>query len=428
MALAISCFAVFSLLFQNTPASQIVLAISIAGLLCTGVASSISELAGRFPSSSGVRSYLKMAFGNSASLFVVFMYLCLVLLVAGIDSYVFAGIVDQFVPGFPRWLTIGLLFGAIIAVNLAGLELPEQIQTLLTLTLITGLLSTSLFALNIAPSHPAVERVIETDWFMLPQNVCLAFFMFVGFEWVIQVGRKPAAYQKLIPKAMFVSIIILALIYGLFALALDAHLGHGQIAATQTPQLSLGLELLGDPGRLLFAFMSLLAILTSFNAGLLGATRLMYSLSREGHLPKWCASLSKRTGAPVYAVLALGLAAITSAILINAYDTYSAASALSAIIICVTYTSLLAAAWRLKKSEKNTSSPLTHNRLPSFLQLLIAFILAGVATATVFSSPVLILEFCVLASFAACMTWQSMTHAKKVELNRQSLLKQNYLN
>ncbi|TPW09165.1 MAG: amino acid permease-associated protein, partial [Halothiobacillaceae bacterium] len=207
-------------------------------------------MARRFPASAGLRTYLKAAFGDAVSLFVVFMYLFLVLLIAGVESYVFAGIVEQFIPDFPRWLTIGLLLGAVITVNLAGVELPGRAQSLLTMLLVIGLLSVSLFALQSAPpALPVVPPVTEARWDLLPQIICLAFFMFVGFEWVIQVGRRPAAYQRLIPAAMLVSIVLLATIYGLFALALNMHLDNTQLSTTQTPQIVLGTHLLGEHGR-----------------------------------------------------------------------------------------------------------------------------------------------------------------------------------
>ena len=420
MALAVSCFAVFSLLFQNAPVDQVVLGIVAAGILCVGVASSISELAARFPSSLGIRSYLKFAFGDRVSLFIVFLYLFLVLLVAGVDSYVFAGIVGLSFPELPRWLSIGLLFGAVIVVNLAGVELPGQMQTVLTLILVGGLLAVTLFALNVTTS-PGARPEAEIDWVELPQTVCLAFFMFVGFEWVVQVGRHPSSYQRLIPWAMCASVVLLGSLYGLFALALDAHMDGSQISETQSPQIGLGGLLMGDGGRLLFAFMPLLAIVTSFNAGLLGATRLLYALSREGHLPKWCARVSLRSGAPTGAVLGLGAAAMMSAVLINAFHAYGIASALSAIIICVTYVCLLAAAWRLKKAEIQASGAARQNRIPAVLQVSMAVVLMGVAAAMVVSSPFLMGNLLVLAAVAAAMTRLSMANVKKVGSVRQKL-------
>lgn len=423
MALAVSCFTVFSLLFQSATTAQIVLAIALAGMLCLGVASSIAELAGRFPSSTGLRTYLKAAFGDSVSLFVVYMYLCLVLLIAGVESYVFAGVVEQFMPEMPRGLTIIVLFGAVIAVNVAGLELPGQVQTLLTLLLIAGLLAIALFALQFAPpSLPAAPPAEVADWGQLPQLVCLAFFMFVGFEWVVQVGRGPAAYRRMIPSAMVAAILLLGVTYGLFALALSAHLEAAQIAGTQTPQIVLGGQLLGEGGRRLLAFMSLLAILTSFNAGLLGATRLMYALSREGHLPRWCASISPRSGAPVGAVLTLGAAAIASAILINRYEAYGAAAALSAVIVCLSYVSLLAAAWRLKNTEMRVNGAPGQNRIPAFAQVVIALVLIGVAAATAFSTPSLAAQCAGLAAIAGGLTWRSLAYAKKARYLRQTTI------
>ncbi|MEW5754900.1 MAG: APC family permease [Pseudomonadota bacterium] len=423
MALAVSCFTVFSLLFQSATTAQIVVALALAGVLCLGVAGTIAELAGRFPSSGGLRTYVKAAFGDSASLFVVYMYLGLVLLIAGVESYVFAGVVAQFMPEMPRWLTIIVLLGAVIMINVVGMELPGRVQTVLTLSLLIGLLAIALFALQFAPpSLPAAPQAERADWGLLPQLVCLAFFMYVGFEWVVQVGRDPAAYRRMIPSAMLVAIMLLGVTYGLFALALGAHLEPAQIAGTQTPQIALGGQLLGDAGRGLLAFMSVLAILTSFNAGLLGATRLMYALSREGHLPRWCATISPRSGAPVGAVLTLGGAAMVSAILIDRYQAYGAAAALSAVIVCVSYVSLLAAAWRLKSRELHAGGTPGQNRIPAVVQVMIALVLTGVAAATALSTPSLAAQCAGLVAIAGGLTWGSLAHAKKARCLRQSTI------
>ena len=64
MALTTSCFSMIGSMFGIASAMAILVSIVAAGLVCIVISTSIAELASMYPSAPGVRTYLKMAFGD----------------------------------------------------------------------------------------------------------------------------------------------------------------------------------------------------------------------------------------------------------------------------------------------------------------------------------------------------------------------------
>src|SRR5437762_7432132 len=93
IAFGISSFTILSELFKVASSLWVVVSISLAGLVCMLISTSIAELASMYPSSPGVRTYLKVALPARTSLFLFYLYLMLMLMVAGILSHFFSLVV-----------------------------------------------------------------------------------------------------------------------------------------------------------------------------------------------------------------------------------------------------------------------------------------------------------------------------------------------
>ena len=64
-----------------------------------------------------MRTYIKAAFGNTASLFFVSLYVIMIALVAGVESNLYASIVQQVAPAVEaRWVIVAV-FAAVFALN-----------------------------------------------------------------------------------------------------------------------------------------------------------------------------------------------------------------------------------------------------------------------------------------------------------------------
>lgn len=389
MALAASCYTMLGGLLGIVDGPWVVLAVVLAGTFCVLVSTSVGELAAMFPSAPGIRTYLRAAFGNHFSLAVLFLYLAMVALAAGVEGTVVAGALAGAFPALPADAVVPGLFVLVVALNILGLEAPRTFQLVVTATLLAATLwvGVSAFAPDAPIAHPrqfataGLPSVVD-----LAAAVGAATFLFMGFEWVTPLGRNPAAYRRLIPLSMIVAIAVLALIYGVFAAALDARLDHRLVAADPTPQITLGVLLFGEKGRYAMAAVCLMAMLTSFNAGLMGASRLAYGLAREGLLPAWVARIDLRTGVPFNAVASIGCLSCVLTMVVMTTGAYRLAGLAVAAIVCLVYAALMGAVLRLRRCRPDAARSF-RNPLPRPAQWLVAACLPLLALSALLSLP-----------------------------------------
>ncbi len=382
MALAASCYAMLGGLLGASEGQWIVLAIAVAGVLCALVSASIGELAAMFPSAPGIRTYLRAAFGNYCSLAILLLYLAMVAMAAGVEGTVVTMVLGDVAPGIPRMAVVFGLFALVIATNLAGLEMPRTLQLAMTAVLVAATLAVGASALWMEPAAahvPAASDPQSPGLLGLVAAAGTAVFLFIGFEWVTPLGRNPRAYQRLVPLSMLIAIGCLVAVYAIFAAGMGRHLAPAALVGNPIPQITLGAALYGDTGRYGLAIVSLLAMLTSFNAGLMGASRLIYGLAREGVAPAWTARISLRTGVPVNAVAAVGALSLALALVVIHTGAYRFTGVTVAAIECLVYGALMLAALRLRRTRPAVARPF-RTPVPIAAQWLVAsaFPLLGV--------------------------------------------------
>jgi amino acid transporter len=389
MALACSSFMVIGGVLEFVSGPWLLLAIASGGLLTFLIALSVAEWASLLPGGLGISAYLKSAFGERTSLFFMFLYLSLVGCLAGVESYVFTQLLEQLFPGnFPALPSALAILGVILALNLAGLEFSRGFQMFTTVMLSVGVLALAGLAFQIIVATPEISAVSTLNFSSgFPGGFFSAMgasiFLFVGFEWVAPMGRSPQAYRRLIPFSMMASVIFLALLYGVFALALIAGPGSEAARGSAVPQFVLSAWALGGPARYVAAGLSLLAIATSFNAGLLGAGRMIYALARQKRIPALFAQLSERNGHPRNAVLLAGTIAVVSATIIIEFELPLVASALSACIVCFIYGALLFGLLKFRRTHPVNRGGF-HSPVPAWLQAVLAIGMPTLGIAALF--------------------------------------------
>ena len=360
MALATVSFTMMSGLFEVTRGGWVVLAVLLGGVMCAFIASSVAELASMFPSAPGIRTYLKAAFGNRPSLFLVHLYLIFLIMIAGVESYLFSLVVGTVAPGLPHMAVILVLLGTVVAVNLAGLELPRIVQIVTAGVLIAVLCVTGALGVFGAPAESReVLAGLTTagDWAILPAAAAMAMFLYVGFEWVTPLGLRPSAYERAIPRAMLVAIAANTVACALFIFGMAANLPREAVVATSIPQVPYLQSVLGPAGLWLAVGLSCLACMSTFNAGIMGSSRLIFALTRESLLPRWAGAISMRTGAPVGAVLFMGSLAAVSAFVVVSLEAELLAAVIGSAIICFVYAAFMLSVIRLRRLRPAARRP-----------------------------------------------------------------------
>lgn len=353
MALATISFTMLSGLFEAATGGWVILGMVLGGAMCGVIASSVGELAGMFPSAPGIRTYLKAAFGNRPSLFLVHLYLIFLIMIAGAESYLFSLVVAQVAPAIPQMVVIFALLGGVVLVNLYGLELPRNVQMVTAFVLLAILCAAGIAGIVAGPpagGGPAPEGLgFSGSAGLLPLVATMAIFLYVGFEWVTPLGLRPQAYERSIPLAMLTAILANVVACGLFASGMASTMPREAITATFIPQVPYLDGLLGRAGVWLAVGVSGMACISTFNAGIMGSSRLIFALTRESLLPQWAGTINPDTGAPRGAVLFMGALAAIAATVVVALDAPLLAALIGSAIIAFVYAAFTLAVLRLRK-------------------------------------------------------------------------------
>jgi ethanolamine permease len=387
MALATSVFTMIGGLFAVASLPWIVTGIALAGLFCGAISLSIGELASLYPSAPGIRTYFKAAFGEFPSLVAIYLYLAFAIIVAGLESFVFASVVGMVAPDWPKQATVLVLLLVVVGTNLAGFQLPRGLQIGSTVGAVGLVLVAAIWALVSMGSAPHLPPApVAGSLAQLPALIGMSIFLFTGFEWVTPLGLKPSAYKMQIPVSMLLGLLVLTLTYALFTLGAAAQVPATTLAGALAPQMALFRQLYGDIGLYVGLALSVLAIFSTFNAGILGGAQLIYLLGREGALPSWLAVMSPRTATPTGAILTLGSLASVSAIIVLTFRLEITAALIGATIMCAVYSGFVACGLRLKNKPAAPGRRFT-NPLPAWAQILLVPVLLIVGVQTLFSEP-----------------------------------------
>ena len=362
MAISNAAFAMVSGLFALVPASLGVLALAIAGGVCVVIAASIGELASMWPSSPAVLTYFRQAFGPRAALVLIHLYLLFVVTIAGVESSSFALAVHAVLPQVPTVATIMLLLGAVVLVNLRGLELSRRMQIVTAFASIALIVGFGVAGIG-AGARPLLVAPTPPQWAGLPAATALAVFIYTGFEWVTPVGLSRQAYARRVPRAMLIALALLFVTYALFVAGLGAVLPGAALAASATPQVALFGALAGKGGQALALLLAFGAIFSTFNAGILGGSQLLQAMARERSLPAWVGWIDLDSGAPTGAVLLLGGLALVSALMVATFDLILVAGLIASAAICLIYACYVGAAERLRRMLPDHPRPF-RTRMP----------------------------------------------------------------
>lgn len=428
MAFGTSSFTMMSGLFEITTTLWVVIAICLSGLLCILISTSVAEMASMYPSSPGIRTYLKVAFGNRVSLLLVYLYLIFMVLIAGVESYMFSLVAKEIFPTVSSIVVVLGLLAFTITINLLGWELPRGMQIITTFLLIVGIIVLGIIGLVHVPE--GTTRLVQdsgNSWqqlALLPAAVIMAVFLFTGFEWVTLLGFSPKSYERRIPLSMPLAILTNVLAYSIFVVAMSFQLPREILAGEpHSPQIPFFRHMLGNYGIYVAGGFSLLAVISTFNAGIMGGSRLIYVLTREGNLPKWCATMSLRTGAPIGGIIVLGSMATISSLLVVTYHIEILAAVIGSTIVSFVYAAFMWARLRLLKTQPNAKRSF-RSPVPAWMQWAIIVIMPIMGILSLFSQvgsmylPVAgLLLFSGLAAILARWSW---TRTANQELTRQA--------
>jgi amino acid transporter len=327
----------FSIIFAVTYAGgSTPLAVVIALVACLLVAISIGQLARHLPSAGGLYTYNARGLGSVVGYFVAWGFMLAEPLVAPLLFLIFGNVISSelqthyntpgwlwapfaALAGIGVWVLVyrGIRISTETGVALGAFEIGVFAALAITLIVAAGPHNTaSVFAPNTGNAK-GLGSVIP--------GMVYTILAFIGFEASAPLGEEARDPRRTIPRAVFLSCLLIGLFYLLAYYAATVYFGPQQMANAKNGFFAFNG---GDPwdgmaGKVwgAAAVVVVLAIINSAfansNAGANAATRVGYALGRIGVLPPAFARVHPRFRTPTVAIHAQGVVGIAVALVLG---------------------------------------------------------------------------------------------------------------
>ena len=345
----------------NSGVAGTAIAMFLGALVMIVIAFSYAYMVPKYPKAGGEFTFTKNCFGKNAAFlcgwFLVVAYLSNVpmnstaigLIVDGLDGpadILKFGFHYQ-IAGFDVWMGEVLLASAILILfgwlNIIGVQKAAFVQTILSSLLIicavtlclAGVLSARARGMNLAPiwgfdkaaamaagattadiahfAHKGVSGILTA----ILATFAIAPWAYVGFDAIPQASEEFNFSLRKVSVIMIVAIAFGCFVYTsnntVAALALENW--PDRVMAGDWVLLIAAEELLGTFGSVLIGVGVSCAVLSGIMGFYLASSRLMYSMSRDGYLPRWFGAVDKKYGTPKNAMIFCVLVSLSGPIL-----------------------------------------------------------------------------------------------------------------
>ena len=279
-------------------------ALTLAGALC------YAEMAAAFPHAGGDYHFLTRAYGRDVSFFFGWARVS-VILTGSIAMLAFVcGDYLARVAGLGAHspaIYAALVIVALTVVNALGLRESARMQNVLTAVEVAGVLLVIVAGFMIGGPAPAAAPAAAAADGGMPAMFGLALvfvlFTFGGWNEAAYISAEVRGGQRAILRVLVISIGVLALIYGLFVLALVTGLGFEGLKASKAVGADVLLAAFGPAGETLIAALVAMAALTSINATMIVGARSNYALGQDWPLLSFMSRWHGRRNTPIVALL-----------------------------------------------------------------------------------------------------------------------------
>ncbi|MGW9026065.1 amino acid permease [Streptomyces sp. NPDC055722] len=309
---------------NGTAGPAVLVSFLIAGVASAAAALSYAEFAGLIPKAGSAYTYGYAVLGEYAGWFIgwdlLLEYTAIVAVVAiGISGY-FGFLVGEMGAHLPAWM-LGApgtgaghrvdLFAVVLCLLIAwllnlGIRNAARFETTvvaLKVLVVLLVIAVGVFHIDTANYHPFFPYGVGGAF----TGAATVFFAVFGYDAMSTAAEESKDAQRHMPKAILYSLGIAMVLYVAACLVLTGMQNYKHIdkeSGFSSAFKSVGLGGLAD----LIAVGAIVGILTVMFTFMLGVTRVWFSMSRDGLLPKWFAKTHRTRHVPTRVTWIVGAA------------------------------------------------------------------------------------------------------------------------
>jgi APA family basic amino acid/polyamine antiporter len=302
-----------SIALQLDSLAAVVAVWAFGGLLSLSGAVALSELGAALPAAGGLYVYLTRVYGPGVGF--VYGWSAMALIHAGglatlaAALGVYAGPALGLSVGQTRGLQLGAI-AAFVVVNCLGVVVGKWVQNALTALKVAGL--AAMTALLYASG--SAERILESwarpspgiSWSAVGLALVAVLWAFDGWHFVSFAAGEVRDPARTIPRSLLVGTAITCAIYLLVNVAYYAVLPADAIRGADRVAAAAVEHAFGPGAALALSVLISVSILGAMNGIMLGASRVILAMARDGLFFRAFARVSPRFHTPVIATIAQG--------------------------------------------------------------------------------------------------------------------------
>ncbi len=279
-------------------------AINILTALC------MAELNAIMPNlTGGLAQYTLAGMGPFATIVtMVGGYIVCQAIAGSVECAMFGNAINPvFNTGVPSWVFCVVLLIVLIIANLMGIDMFAKIQNFVAYGLIVSLVIMGLIGIFDLGTGNVVHQKMDlsssfSDSFGL---LGLAFFLFIGCEFVIPISTKVKNERRNIPLGMVCSLLIILIMQILVVIGMGHYTKWDELAASTAPHILYGKALLGHIGSLWMILVSVFAVVSTVNSSISFLSFMCAGMAKIGLIPDIFMRKNKR-GAYYVGILMIG--------------------------------------------------------------------------------------------------------------------------
>lgn len=228
-------------------------------------------------------------------------FICCQMILGSSEAAMFGNTLCEVLPSIPvtpaMW-SIALIL-ILFVLNLFGVDMFAKIQNVVAYGLIGSLVVLGILGcIKINPSavveQPAVLVQNYSETFSL---LGLAFFLFIGVEFIVPVSPNVKNAKKIVPIGMVLSLVIILVMQIVMVFGFKNYTSWQELGESTVPHILYGTALLGKAGTIWMSIVSMLAVISTLNTAIFGVSQLCAGMAKIGLLPAFFLKKTK-AGSP----------------------------------------------------------------------------------------------------------------------------------
>ncbi|MDO4168633.1 MAG: APC family permease [Lachnospiraceae bacterium] len=283
-----------------------IFAMIIACLLNMTTIASLSELNALMPNTTGgLAQYTLASLGPFPTLIsMVGGYLLCNILSSGVEASIFAYAMKETIPlPVPSLFYTTVMTVILLIANLKGVDMFAKIQDAVAYLMVASMVIMGIIGAIGAGTGPKIEQpyYMTTNFSVIASMTAVAFWLFIGAEYVIPISKDVKNARRNVPLGMFLGLALICVVQSILVFGFHNYTAWDDLANSPAPHLLYGVNLLGYPGKLWMALVAALAVISSQNSGINGLSSICQGMAKMNMMPQ-CFAKTNKNGVPYVGV------------------------------------------------------------------------------------------------------------------------------